>query len=203
MSPELFDPEKFDLKDCRPTKNSDRYAFGMVMYEVLGFHGYAVAVKVVKGDRPVRPQGAERRWFTNGIWNILECCWKPSPGDRPKIKDVLHSLEEVSRSWTPPSWTLADLPTATPPTQDLESSIEESTDEDEVSSASHTVSRQPSQRPRLEGNITKNTTYPPAYRSSALSNGALGITVEILDGSRESEKIPDRVSPVDISDSST
>ena len=205
MSPELFDPEKFDLKDCRPTKNSDRYAFGMVMYEVLGgqvpfsgFHGYAVAVKVVKGDRPVRPQGVEGRWFTNGIWNILECCWRPNPGDRPKIKDVLHHLEDVSRSWTPR--TIADPLPATPPTWDLESSSEENTDEDEVPSASQMVSSQTSQRFRLEGNTTKDTIYPPAYHFSAPYNDALGTAVESLDGSREPEQFPDTVSGVGLFD---
>src|SRR5579872_6828289 len=51
MSPELFDPDKFGLKNCHPTKNSDRYAFGMVIYEVLsgqppfyGSHHYSVVL---------------------------------------------------------------------------------------------------------------------------------------------------------------
>jgi serine/threonine protein kinase len=35
MSPELLDPEKFGLKKSRPTKESDCYALGMVVYEVL------------------------------------------------------------------------------------------------------------------------------------------------------------------------
>jgi len=36
MSPELLDPEKFGMKDRRPTKQSDCYALGMVIYEVCG-----------------------------------------------------------------------------------------------------------------------------------------------------------------------
>lgn len=35
MSPELLNPAKFGLKDCLPTKESDCYALGMVIYEVL------------------------------------------------------------------------------------------------------------------------------------------------------------------------
>src|ERR1700753_4170970 len=35
MSPELLYPEQFHRKDSRPTKESDRYALGMVIYEVL------------------------------------------------------------------------------------------------------------------------------------------------------------------------
>ena len=35
MSPELLDPDSFDLKDSRPTNHSHYYALGMVIYEVL------------------------------------------------------------------------------------------------------------------------------------------------------------------------
>ena len=34
MSPELHDPERFGATDDRPTKQSDCYALGMVVYEV-------------------------------------------------------------------------------------------------------------------------------------------------------------------------
>ena len=34
MSPELLDPERFGVEGDRPTKESDCYAFGMVIYEV-------------------------------------------------------------------------------------------------------------------------------------------------------------------------
>ena len=40
MSPELLDPERFGMpesEDSRPTKQSDCYALGMVIYEV-GVH---------------------------------------------------------------------------------------------------------------------------------------------------------------------
>ena len=36
MSPELLDPERFGSDGDRPTKKSDCYAFGMVIYEVGG-----------------------------------------------------------------------------------------------------------------------------------------------------------------------
>ena len=35
MSPELLYPEEFGCSDKRPTKQSDCYALGMVVYEVL------------------------------------------------------------------------------------------------------------------------------------------------------------------------
>jgi len=34
MSPELLDPDRFGFADDRPTKQSDCYALGMVVYEV-------------------------------------------------------------------------------------------------------------------------------------------------------------------------
>lgn len=37
MSPELLDPEKFNVPDPRPTKESDCFALGMVIYEVCAY----------------------------------------------------------------------------------------------------------------------------------------------------------------------
>ena len=120
MSPELFRPEEFGLKDSRRTERSDCYALGMVIYEVLSgkvpfsrHEVYAVVVKVLDGERPERPQGARGTRFTDDIWRILEHCWTPQPGNRPDIEDVLRCLEEVSSSWTPlPPRILAVPPTA-------------------------------------------------------------------------------------------
>ena len=108
MSPECFDPEKFGLKDGRPTKHSDCYALGMVIYEVLSgrvpffrHHGYRVVSRILEGKHPERPRGVEEMLFTDGLWDILEHCWRPNPGDRLNIKDVLQYLDAVSLHWTP------------------------------------------------------------------------------------------------------
>jgi len=100
MSPELLNPERFGLEGGRPTKQSDCYALGMVIYEVLSgqapFASYndSVAIrKVLEGERPVRPQGDGGKLFTAAIWRLLELCWKPQPGDRPSVEDVLLGLE--------------------------------------------------------------------------------------------------------------
>ena len=97
MSPELFDPEKFGLDDSRLTKYSDCYALGMLIYEVLSgqvpFSQYpstAASAKVLKGERPGRPQAAEGTLFTDDIWRILERCWAPELGDRPSTEHVLQ-----------------------------------------------------------------------------------------------------------------
>ena len=129
MSPELLNPKRFHLKHSRPTELSDSYALGMVVYEVLSgnvpFYRYGTPgalLRVLEGKRPKRPQGAKGLWFNDDIWNVLELCWRPTPGDRLKAADVLLFLEEVSRSWSPSQ------------TTDASSSAEDSTDESEVSS---------------------------------------------------------------------
>jgi len=119
MSPELLDPE---IQDHRQTIYSDCYALGMVIYEVLSekipfyqFLNLVISWKVLKGDRPERPQGAEGAWFTDDVWEVLGRCWMSQPRDRPSVKDVLQCLEEVSRSWTP----LSAPPTVGLPIPDL------------------------------------------------------------------------------------
>ena len=109
MSPELSNPEEFDLKGYHPTASSDCYALGMVIYEVLSgknlFSGHecrTFLAIIYDGVRPVRPQGAEGRWFTDDIWKILERCWEHNQNDRPRVEVVLDFLEEVSRSWKSP-----------------------------------------------------------------------------------------------------
>jgi len=100
MSPELLDPERFGFKKSRPTKQSDCYALGMVILEVLsekppfaGDYGFVIIRKVIDGKRPRRPEGA---WFADDLWGILEQCWSPQPADRPHIKAVLECLGQVS-----------------------------------------------------------------------------------------------------------
>jgi len=100
MSPELISPDRFGFTNDRPTKSSDCYALGMVIYETISghlpFHGHTelfVAVKIVEGERPPREPG-----FSNRLWEMLERCWMSQPNARPSIEDVLQCLESVSQS---------------------------------------------------------------------------------------------------------
>jgi len=108
MSPELFDPEQFGFEKCRRTKESDCYALGMVILEVLSGQApfprdvdVVVMRKVTKGDRPGKPQGAEGAWFTDDLWETLTLCWSSWPGSRPTIEAVLDCLKRVSGTWQP------------------------------------------------------------------------------------------------------
>ena len=104
MGPELIDLQRFGFKKSRPTKSSDCYALGMVIYETIGgnlpFHEHTdltVVMKVSKGEHP--PRGAK---FTRSLWKILELSWAFQPRNRPTIEDILQGLEMVSNLSEPP-----------------------------------------------------------------------------------------------------
>ena len=108
MSPELLDPDRFGLRDGRPTKHSDCYALGMVILEVLSgkppfsnYNGMTVMRKIVEGERPGRPEGQEAVWFTADLWEMLEQCWSLQPERRPTIDEVLRRLRQGSTAWQP------------------------------------------------------------------------------------------------------
>jgi len=111
------------------------------------------------------------RWtavFKTEVWGILERCWKPTPGDRPRIKDVLQCLNDASMSWAPPSpQAVASRPTIDPPARILESSAEESTDESEMSPPPQGVSSHPP-RQHSKGDLNDNRIQPSAHEFSAL-----------------------------------
>ena len=108
MSPELLNPDLFGFESSLPTTGSDCYALGMVILEVLSgrapfkpYRDLLVIQKVIEGERPGRPQGAEGPWFTDDLWETLGRCWSHQPKNRPTIEAVLKCLERVSTTWRP------------------------------------------------------------------------------------------------------
>jgi serine/threonine protein kinase len=100
MSPELIAPEEFGFEKSRPTKPSDCYALGMVIYETISgnipFHEYtdlAVFVRVMGGKHPT---GGAR--FSRNLWKMLESCWALHPKERPSVEEVLRCLGVASSS---------------------------------------------------------------------------------------------------------
>ena len=101
MSPELFDPGGSWPGSGQPTKESDYYALGMVILEVLSgappfpYVNYrSIKSSIIDGARPRRPGGAR---FTDALWGITEQCWLLNPNDRPTAEAVLQSLEQASK----------------------------------------------------------------------------------------------------------
>jgi serine/threonine protein kinase len=108
MSPELLEAHQLGTKHCRPTKESDCYALGMVIYEVLSgqapftpYKDFVVMRKVMEGERPERPEGVKGGWFVGDIWETLEMCWAAEPKSRPSIQAVFNCLERVPGDWKP------------------------------------------------------------------------------------------------------
>ena len=108
MSPELLHPEQFGSDHGRPTKESDCYALGMVILEVLTgrppftpLKEHIVTQKVTSGERPARPEGLKGIWFTDDLWEMLGLCWARDAQSRPSIDAVRECLGQVSGTWKP------------------------------------------------------------------------------------------------------
>jgi len=104
-SPELLIPEKFGFGDARPTTQSDCYALGMVIYEVLcGKLPYwdqrgNIVQAVMEGRRPSKPAEATELGFTDGLWWIVKCCWLGNRDMRPDVETVLSRLTDAAWAW--------------------------------------------------------------------------------------------------------
>ena len=124
MSPELLIPEYYGLTDDRPTRESDRWALAMVIYEVrihlmvfltqytlnyaqvlsghTPYHKFTPAFavnEILEGKRPKRPKMAARRGFTKELWKLLEQCWAEDRNRRPALEVVLSALNDAGPLW--------------------------------------------------------------------------------------------------------
>ncbi|KAF9651759.1 kinase-like protein [Thelephora ganbajun] len=108
MSPELLDPQRFG-SNGRPTCESDCYALGMVIYEVLTglrpFHhlnAYPPVFAVLRGERPGKPLDAESLGFSDTLWELVQSYWSESSSARPTPQRLLDYLSDPSLTWVPP-----------------------------------------------------------------------------------------------------
>ncbi|OCH86997.1 kinase-like protein [Obba rivulosa] len=104
-SPEILDPEQFELTRAELSPQSDIYSFSMVAWEVftglVPFHDCAhpgaIPWRILSGVRPPRPTGAPAVDLTDDIWGMMEHCWQADPRERPRICDVLTYLAGAIR----------------------------------------------------------------------------------------------------------
>lgn len=107
MSLESLGPGRFGFKNSRATMESDCYALGKVILEVLtGQHPFtpyneSIVKKILDGERPEKPRGPEAVWFTDDLWGMLEQCWSLQPRVRPTAETILEHLERGSKAWQP------------------------------------------------------------------------------------------------------
>ena len=124
MSPELLDPRRFG-SNGRPTRASDCYALGMLIYEVSWLyskgrphiypsqvltglrpfhhlHAYAPIAAVLEGERPEKPREAESLGFSCRLWELVQSCWDESGPARPTAQQLVDHLYSASPSWVPP-----------------------------------------------------------------------------------------------------
>ncbi|KAF9790534.1 kinase-like domain-containing protein, partial [Thelephora terrestris] len=109
MSPELLDPEGFN-SNGRSTRESDCYALGMVIYEVLtglrpfhDMHDRTFIGPVTRGKRPEKPREAESLGFSDTIWGLVQSCWSKDIAARPTARELLDHLSIASPTWRPPT----------------------------------------------------------------------------------------------------
>lgn len=50
-------------------------------------------LRVLKGERPERPQGHA---IPDDIWVLIGCCWLERPSDRPTADEAVQALEEIT-----------------------------------------------------------------------------------------------------------
>ncbi len=85
-------PEIVDGHQC--TKQSDLYAYGMVLYEIAsrkipfkGSHPSVISGMILRGKTPVIPEKTPKLLAT-----IIRSCWRSQPIERPTISSILEQL---------------------------------------------------------------------------------------------------------------
>ena len=101
MAPELFS------KDPELSKETDMYAFGMVIYEVvtgtrpLGQRRTTELLLLnARGVRPNRPEDPAAVGFGQGTWEFAERCWDGNRERRPTAREALEHFERVAKTST-------------------------------------------------------------------------------------------------------
>ena len=121
MAPELWDGVSL------PSRESDIYALGMVIYEVCTLHArqivpnlslpqvlahkrpfspvlhYGVLGLVLAGKRPSRPTNHDILGLSEDVWLLMEKCWDLDPSIRPRVTDILVQFERASDDWVSPT----------------------------------------------------------------------------------------------------
>ncbi|CAE6468139.1 unnamed protein product [Rhizoctonia solani] len=91
------------LEEATKSKESDIYALGMTMLEVItGEVPYPkcrtdgqIITQLMQGAQPARPKELGDNNRDNQMWNLLVGCWNREPVARPSAEQVLESLLSI------------------------------------------------------------------------------------------------------------
>ena len=124
MAPELLEPSRFG-SNGRPTRESDCYALGMIIYEVgwlrslrlsltylsqvltglQPFHRlytYGPIPAILRGQRPEKPINAESLGLSCDLWGLVQLCWSESSSIQPTAQRLFDHLSPASLAWARP-----------------------------------------------------------------------------------------------------
>ncbi|KAH7338671.1 kinase-like domain-containing protein [Rhizoctonia solani] len=92
------------LGDAPKSKESDVYALGMTMLEIITgevpypqcHSDYQVIAKIMRGTQPERPMvQLKDNGRDNQMWSLLVSCWNQEPIARPSAQQVLESVRQA------------------------------------------------------------------------------------------------------------
>ncbi|KAK7687327.1 hypothetical protein QCA50_009833 [Cerrena zonata] len=102
LAPEILDPEAFDIASDRQTHAGDIYSFACVCIELYTGRDpwnevsrYSVLLRVLKGERPVRPKFHDTVEMEDSLWDLIQTCWTPLPNERPMASRLVEQIDEV------------------------------------------------------------------------------------------------------------
>ena len=113
MAPELIQPELIGLTSAKFNKTTDVWSYGMLCLEVLTgqrpFHNRersaAVISDLISGTRPARPEiEVTRRGLSDGLWDLMQNCWRRLPDDRPTMGEVLTQMKRLEHKQANAQW---------------------------------------------------------------------------------------------------
>ncbi|KAF8558430.1 kinase-like protein [Imleria badia] len=103
-------PELNEGDDTTPTMASDIFAFGMSVLELLTMKlpyshrkkDTSVILDLSAGILPPWPKEPEAvPWMSDGLWEMLNKCWKQNPEERLPAEELSPCLEQASESSSP------------------------------------------------------------------------------------------------------
>lgn len=121
LSPELLDPDNCPSPSGRPRFASDIYSFACVCIEVrfpvlcphhntfshllqlytdqapfaADLMETQVPIRVLRGSRPPRPIFFDGELMDDGLWEIVQSCWKQNPSERPDAEQLVAKISAI------------------------------------------------------------------------------------------------------------